>query len=126
MTNRSIASSSKEAHAQQKVLVQERKAAKPNADVLQRSKKLWEQLRRKSHVPLEERKKLVAELFEIVTGRVKDFVLKHDAVRVIQTAIKYANLKQRKMIAVELKGAYVELAKARYAKHLIGKILVHG
>ncbi|KAI9860388.1 MAG: pumilio domain member 6 [Vezdaea acicularis] len=119
-------SSSKEAHAQQKVLVQERKAAKPNADVLQRSKKLWEQLRRKSHVPLEERKKLVAELFEIVTGRVKDFVLKHDAVRVIQTAIKYANLKQRKMIAVELKGAYVELAKARYAKHLIGKILVHG
>ncbi|KAL8937661.1 MAG: hypothetical protein Q9216_004313 [Gyalolechia sp. 2 TL-2023] len=56
-------SSSKEAHAKQKALAQERKAAKPNADSIARTKKLWERLRRKSHVPLEERKKLVAELF---------------------------------------------------------------
>ncbi|KAL8872196.1 MAG: hypothetical protein Q9174_002128 [Haloplaca sp. 1 TL-2023] len=54
--------SSKENHAKQKVLAQERKASKPNADSIARSKKLWERLRRKSHVPLEERKKLVAEL----------------------------------------------------------------
>ncbi|KAI9761418.1 MAG: hypothetical protein M4579_001068 [Chaenotheca gracillima] len=118
--------SSRESHAKQKVATQERKAAKPNADILQRSKKIWERLRLKSHVPLPERKKLVAELFEIVTGRVKDFVLKHDAVRIIQTAIKYANLEQRKMIARELKGEYKTLAESRYAKFLIGKLLVHG
>ena len=119
-------STSKEAHAKQKVEKQERKAAKPNADSIARSKKLWERLRRKSHVPRDERKLLVAELFEIITGRVKDFVFKHDSVRVIQTALKYANSDQRKMIARELKGEYKTLAESKYAKFLIGKMLVHG
>ena len=69
---------------------------------------------------------LVAELFEIITGRVKDFVFKHDSVRVIQTALKYANVDQRKMIAKELKGEYRGLAESKYAKFLVGKLLVHG
>jgi pumilio family protein 6 len=118
--------SSKEAHAKQKQLAQERKAAKPLAELLARTKKIWERLRRKSHVPVAERKELVTELFEIITGKVKDFVLKHDSVRVIQTAIKYANLGQRKMIANELAGTYRQLAESRYAKFLIGKLLVQG
>ena len=105
---------------------QERKAAKPNADLIARSKKLWERLRRKSHIPLEERKVLVAELLDIITGRVKDFVFKHDSVRVIQTALKYANLDQRKFIIKEMKGEYKTLAESRYAKFLIGKMLVNG
>ncbi|KAL8839089.1 MAG: hypothetical protein Q9170_001871 [Blastenia crenularia] len=121
-----LSTASKEAHAKQKTLAQERKAAKPNADSIARTKKLWERLRRKSHVPLEERKKLVTELFDIITGHVKDFVLKHDSVRVVQTAIKYANLDQRRMIARELKGEYRALAESRYAKFLLGKLLVHG
>ena len=107
-------------------MAQERKAAKPLADSLARTKKIWERLRRKSHVPLGERKLLVAELFEIITGRIKDFVLKHDSVRVIQTAIKYANLEQKRMIAKELAGIYRQLAESRYAKFLIGKLLVQG
>jgi pumilio homology domain family member 6 len=61
-----------------------------------------------------------------LTGRVKDFALKHDASRVIQTGLKYGNLEQRKMIAREIKGHYCELAQSKFAKHLIGKILVHG
>lgn len=65
-------------------------------------------------------------MFEIITGRVKDFVFKHDSVRVIQTALKYANIDQSKMIARELKGDYKTLAESRYAKFLIGKMLVHG
>lgn len=69
---------------------------------------------------------MVTELFEIITGRVKDFVFKHDSVRVIQTALKYANIDQRKMIARELKGEYKVLAESKYAKFLIGKMLVHG
>ena len=119
-------STSRESHAKQKVEKQERKAAKPNADSIAQSKKLWERLRRKSHVELAERKKLVAELFEIITGRVKEFVFKHDSVRVIQTALKYANVSQRRMIANELRGEYKILAESKYAKFLIGKILVHG
>ena len=69
---------------------------------------------------------LVAELFEIITGRVKEFVFKHDSVRVIQTALKYANVDQRNMIAKELKGEYRGLAESKYAKFLVGKLLVHG
>lgn len=94
------------------------------ADELHRTKKLWEKLRRKSHVPKEERTKLVDELYSIITGRIKDFVLKHDAVRAVQTAIKYANPTQRKQIAKELQGTYAQLAESRYAKFLIGKLLV--
>jgi pumilio family protein 6 len=69
---------------------------------------------------------LVTELFELITGRMKDFVLKHDSVRVIQTAIKYSNPEQKKIIARELAGSYRQLAESRYAKFLIGKLLVQG
>lgn len=106
------------------MLIQERKAAKPNSDSIARSKKLWERLRRKSHVPKEERKELVTELFQIITGRVKEFVFKHDSVRVIQTALKYATPDQKKQIARELKGEYRALAESRYAKFLIAKMVV--
>ncbi|RDL42081.1 ARM repeat-containing protein [Venustampulla echinocandica] len=118
--------SSKEAHQKQKLLVNQRKAAKPMADELARTKQLWERLRRKSHVPAEERKKLVAELFDIITGRIKDFVLKHDSVRVVQTALKYSTPAQKRMIANELAGTYRQLAESKYAKFLIGKLLVQG
>lgn len=121
-----LGAASRESRAKQKALQQERKSAKPNADMIARTKKLWERLRRKSHVPLDERKKLVSELFELITGRVKDFVFKHDSVRVIQTALKYANLEQRKQIARELQGSYKELAQSRYAKFLVGKLIEHG
>ncbi|KAL9104259.1 MAG: hypothetical protein Q9163_000755 [Psora crenata] len=124
--NNPLGNASKESHAKQKAISQERKATKPNADSIARSKKLWERLRRKSHVPLEERTRLLTELFDIIAGRVKDFVFKHDAVRVIQTALKYANLDQRKTIAKELKGEYKVLAQSKYAKFLLGKILVRG
>ncbi|KAG6239212.1 hypothetical protein E4U25_001030 [Claviceps purpurea] len=117
--------SSKESHAKQKQLALERKAAKPLADEVQRTKKIWERLRLKSHVPKEERQKLVEELFGIITGRCKDFVLKHDAVRAVQTAIKYATRDQRKQIARELEGTYAQLAESKYAKFLVGKLLVH-
>ncbi|KAF3905498.1 hypothetical protein ABW20_dc0109206 [Dactylellina cionopaga] len=117
---------SRESHATQKKLVNERKLAKPNADILHRSKKIWERLRRKSHVPLDERKKLTDELFTIVTGRVKELVFKHDASRVIQTAVKYGSSERRQDIAKELKGEYVQLAESAYGKYLVVKLMHYG
>lgn len=125
-TRTSVSSNSRESHTKQKALARERKATKPNADSVARSKKLWEQLRRKSHVPLEERRVLIDELFSIITGHVRDFVFKHDSVRVIQTALKYANKDQRRMITKELEGDYRALAEGRYSKFLLGKMLVYG
>lgn len=75
-------------------------------------------------MPKEERQQLADELFEIIDGRVKDFVLKHDAVRAVQTALKYAKPDQRKTITKELQGTYATLAESKYAKFLIGKMLV--
>ena len=118
--------SSREAHAEQKKLAQQRKASKPNADSVYRAKKLWEKLRIKSNVPKEERKKLVEELFSVITGKVKDFVFKHDSVRVIQCALKYATPEQKKEIARELRGSYRELAESKYAKFLVAKLVMIG
>jgi pumilio family protein 6 len=120
------ASNSREAHQKQKALAKERKYAKPNADVIERSKKLWEKLRLKSHIEKDERKELVKELFEVITGRVKDFVFKHDSVRVIQTAIKYSTMEQRRMIARELKGEFKVLSEGKYSKFLIAKLVEKG
>jgi pumilio family protein 6 len=69
---------------------------------------------------------LLTELFEIITGRVKDFVFKHDSVRVIQTAIKYSTMEQRRMIARELKGEFKTLAEGKYSKFLIAKLVEKG
>jgi len=87
---------------------------------------LWERLRLKSHVPKEERDKLVGELFDIIRGNVKEYVFKHDSVRPVQCAVKYANVEQRKEIAMELKGSFKELAESKYAKFLVAKLLVGG
>ena len=125
-TDRLLASNSREAHQKQKALAKERKNAKPNADVIERSKKLWEKLRLKSHVEKDERKELVKELFDIITGRVKDFVFKHDSVRVIQTAIKYSTMEQKRMIARELKGEFKVLSEGKYSKFLIAKLVEKG
>ncbi|EWC48382.1 hypothetical protein DRE_02151 [Drechslerella stenobrocha 248] len=117
---------SRESHAAQRKVATERKQAKPNADVIQRSKKIWERLRRKSHVPLDERKQLTDELFGIVTGRVKELVFKHDASRVIQTAVKYGSAERRQQIARELQGDYVQLAESAYGKYLVVKLMHYG
>lgn len=75
-------------------------------------------------MPKDERKQLVDELFETITGRVKEFVFKHDSVRVIQCALKYATPVQKQAIAEELRGSYRELAESKYAKFLIAKMIV--
>lgn len=77
-------------------------------------------------MPADERKALVNELFEIITGRVRDFVFKHDSVRVIQCALKYANQQQRKNIVSELRTDMRELAESKYGKFLVAKMVVEG
>lgn len=121
-----VETTSAEAHAKQRQVAKERKAAKPHADAIQRSKQLWERLRRKSHVPKEERKELVAELFTIIDGRVRDFVFKHDSVRVIQCAVKYARPEQLKGIVKELQNDVRDLVESRYGKFLVAKMVVQG
>lgn len=113
------------ARAEQKRLAQERKVAKPMGDIIQRSKRIWEQLRRKQSTP-EERIKLIEELQSLVSGRIKDLVFKHDASRVVQTALKYGNKDVKREIAEGLKGTYVDLAQSSYGKYLAVKVMHYG
>ena len=112
-----------EAHKKQKALKRERQASKANADVVQRAKKIWERLRVKTNIPKEERNELLQELAEIIKGRTKELVYKHDTVRIIQTALKYGSLELRTQVAEELEGEYRGLAESKYAKFLVAKLI---
>lgn len=122
--NATLSNNSREAHKAQKELAKERRAQRPNADLLARAKKLWEKLR-VTDVKPEERKKLMLEMMELITGKVKEVIFKHDASRIVQSCVKYGNGKQREVIASELKGHYVELSKSSYGHFMVSKLLHH-
>ncbi len=89
----------------------ERLQAKPYADLIAKSKKIWEKIRQKK-ISKPERKKLIRDLQTEAKGHIKDLVFKHDASRVVQTVMKYGDINARTMIAQELKGTYVELSQS--------------
>ncbi|EEB06758.1 puf family RNA-binding protein [Schizosaccharomyces japonicus yFS275] len=117
---------SKEAHALQKKLIKERKAAKPFSDVVDQSKRLWDKIRNKTGMKAAERRQLVEELFGLIRENVKALVFKHDMSRVIQTCVKYGSKAQREAICEELKGCHVELCKSPYGKYLSVKFFKYG
>lgn len=61
---------------------------------------------------------------DVIRGHVKDIVLKHDASRIVQTAVKYGGQKERDAIAAELKGKYRELAQNKYSKVVVNAAFV--
>lgn len=116
---------SREAHLKQKAQLQERKAKKPHADILARSKSLWAQLNQKK-VAKAKRRELVDELFGLVSDNVVEVVFKHDASRIIQACFKFGTEAQRTSILRELKGRLVELSKSIYGKFFVVKMLYYG
>ncbi|KAA8894113.1 armadillo-type protein [Sphaerosporella brunnea] len=110
---------------EQKRLIAERKQAKPMGEVIQKSKKIWEQMRRKD-ISKEERRKKLEEHQQMIRGQIKDLVFKHDASRVVQTALKYGSKSIREEVAQELKGTYVNLAQSSYGKYLVVKAMHYG
>ncbi|CDO74224.1 hypothetical protein BN946_scf184721.g3 [Trametes cinnabarina] len=112
----------RESHKVQKALHEQRKAAKPHSALLTEAKRAWT-LARQKNVSKEERNKHIHELMDIIRGKVKDIVFKHDASRIAQTVVKWGGQKERNEIAEELKGKYRELAQSKYSKFLITKLI---
>ncbi|KAJ8502883.1 hypothetical protein ONZ45_g11351 [Pleurotus djamor] len=112
----------REARKAQKALQDQRKAAKPNSDLLTSAKKVWS-LARQRNIPPEERQKHVQNLMNVIRGKVKDIVFKHDASRIVQTVVRNGKQKERDEIAVELKGRYKDLAQNKYSKFLVSKLI---
>ncbi|KAJ3513616.1 hypothetical protein NLJ89_g2848 [Agrocybe chaxingu] len=86
------------------------------------AKKVWSLARQKNLKPAE-RQKYLRSLMDVIRGKVKDIVLKHDASRIVQTAVKHGGQKERDEIAVELKGKYRELAQNKYSRFLVTKLI---
>ncbi|KAI0718430.1 ARM repeat-containing protein [Cerioporus squamosus] len=112
----------KESHKEQRALLAQRKAAKPNSALLTDAKRAWT-LARQKNLSKQERTKHIRELMDIIRGKVKDIVFKHDASRIVQTVVKYGGQKERNEIAEELKGKYKELAQSKYSKFLVTKLI---
>lgn len=104
----------REAHKAQRILLDQRRAAKPHATLLVDAKRVWNLARQKNIGT--ERKKHINDLMDIVRGKVKDIVFKHDASRIVQTIVRWGGPKQREEIALELKGTFKELSQNKYSK----------
>ncbi|KAF9582588.1 pumilio domain member 6 [Lunasporangiospora selenospora] len=114
--------STKESNAQKKALREERRSHKPNSELIYPAKKIWERLRRKD-LAKDERKEVMKEMMDLITGKVQEIIFKHDMSRIIQSCLKYGNEDQRNVIAGELVGYYLTLSKSMYGRFIVVKIL---
>lgn len=65
-------------------------------------------------------------LHEQVKGHVKAMTFAHDTARVLQCLLQYGNELHRNTIINELKDDLVELAKSKYGRFLVIKMLKYG
>ena len=105
----------RESHKVQRALLEQRKASKPHSAILVEAKQAWT-LARQKNLSKADRTKYMNALMDVLRGKVKDIVFKHDASRIVQTAVKHGGQKERNEIAEELKGRYRELAQSKYSK----------
>ncbi|KAK3606156.1 hypothetical protein CHS0354_010789 [Potamilus streckersoni] len=102
-----------------------RKMMNNNYEMTQRSKKIWEDLRRHDLQP-EKKKELCDELMEMVKGKIKQFCFAHDTARVVQCLIQHGTPEQREHVFEELKDDICIMTKSKYAKFLVKKMLMYG
>ncbi|XP_060575249.1 pumilio homolog 3-like [Ruditapes philippinarum] len=102
-----------------------RKALKTNFEQIQRSKKIWEELRR-FNVKKDRKLELCNELYDMVKDKMKEFCFAHDTARVIQCLIQYGTPEHRERVFEELKEEIPTMSKSKYAKFLVKKMLMYG
>ncbi|KAH9975311.1 armadillo-type protein [Lactifluus volemus] len=114
----------KNAHAAQRVLTHQRRAAKPHSALLADAKRAWT-LAQQNTISKQERATHITSLMGIVRGMIRDIVFKHDASRIVQTIVKWGSQAQRNEVATELQGRFKELAQNKYSKFLVVKLARH-
>ncbi|KAG8789320.1 pumilio domain member 6 [Serendipita sp. 405] len=111
-----------ESHKAQKELLAQRKASKPNAEMVTEAKKLWNSARQRN-LSKQEREVICKKLSDTVRGKIAEIASKHDSSRIIQTLVKYGRQQERDLVASELKGHYKALAQSKYSKFLVLKLI---
>lgn len=111
-----------------KELKRERKRKdNPNFETEMTLKKMWETLR--NSVNEKEKEANVAKILKKVKDEEKsliDFAFAHDTTRVLQSCLQHGTKTQRKSIFEELKPRVPEMAKEKYAKNIIWKLIKYG
>ncbi|KAE9402210.1 ARM repeat-containing protein [Gymnopus androsaceus JB14] len=115
--------SARESHKIQKAMQRERKASKAHSSLLTEAKRIWALARSTESISSAQRQKHITDLMDVIRGKVKEIVFKHDASRIVQTVVKYGGPKERNEIAEELKGGYKDLARNKYSKFLVTKLI---
>ncbi|CAF3488854.1 unnamed protein product [Rotaria sp. Silwood1] len=94
-------------------------------DMADKSKKIWEILRR-DETTNEVRIKLCSELMKLIEGNVKFLSMAHDTTRVIECLIQFGNEQQKNYIFEQIQKDIPIMSKSLYAHHVIIKFLTHG
>ncbi len=102
-------------HTAQRLLTQQRRAAKKHSALMVDAKLSWSLARQKS-ISKAKRVAHITSLAGIVHGKIQDIVFKHDASRIIQTIVKWGDQCQRSEVASELQGRFKELVEDKYSK----------
>ncbi|KAK6178621.1 hypothetical protein SNE40_011153 [Patella caerulea] len=99
--------------------------AKNHYQLIQNSKLIWEQLRKKD---LSDQKRIehCTELYTGVKGKIAEFSLAHDTARMIQCLIKYGTAIQKGSVLDEIKDSIVNLCKSKYGKFVVMKMMKYG
>lgn len=101
------------------------KKLRNNYDLIQNSKKIWEELR-KHDVTVDRKTKLCAELLDMSKGKMQLLAFTHDGARVIQCLIQHGNMEQRAVAFDEMKNNMVAMSESKYAKFIVRKFLTYG
>ncbi|KAL2741832.1 hypothetical protein V1477_009461 [Vespula maculifrons] len=90
-----------------------------------RAKKISEKLRR-TDCTLEEKKKLVQELHELLKSHYNKIIFTHDISRIVQWILKYSEPDIRNAVFDELKPSIIAMTQSKYAKNCVKVLLKYG
>lgn len=102
-----------------------RQATRRHAESVTDAKFLWNKLRLKTNTK-EDTKKIMDKVMELIRGKVREIALQHDASRVVQAAIQFGSVEQRKEILIEIcktEGSLADMAKIQYAHFCCLKLI---
>ncbi|CAF4524814.1 unnamed protein product [Rotaria socialis] len=94
-------------------------------DMADKSKKIWEILRR-DETTNEVRVKLCGELMKLIEGNVKFLSMAHDTTRVLECLIQFGNEQQKHYIFEQVQKDLPTMSKSLYAHHVVMKFLNYG
>ncbi|GIY60282.1 pumilio homolog 3, partial [Caerostris darwini] len=108
-----------------KKLKMQKKGKGEQFELGQSLKNIWEELRREDCKP-ERKNQLLKQACDVLKGRVKEFTFAHDTVRVLECILAEGAENHRDLLFNEVKDDILFLAKSKYGKFLVQKILRYG